>query len=77
VQHYKNYPIYLTAVPMHGGGWKARGIVLDPATSTKELKRVQTGESIFSDTKEEAEAIALVLCQAWIDGLEKNHKPST
>jgi hypothetical protein len=69
MQRYKNYPIHVTAARQHGGGWKARGVVLDPETSTKELRRVETAEVIFLDDRTEAEGMALLLCRAWIDGL--------
>lgn len=70
MQRYKNYPIHVTAAHQHGGGgWKAQGVVLDAETSTRELKRVDTAESIFLDDRTEAEGMALLLCRAWIDGL--------
>lgn len=69
MQHYKNYPIYATSVASHGGGWHSRGLVFDPkARPAKEIKRLDASER-FSFTKEEAEALAFILCRAWIHGL--------
>lgn len=37
MQHYKNYPIYASASPEHGGtrpGWHAKGVVFNPDTTS-------------------------------------------
>jgi hypothetical protein len=72
MQHYKNYPIRVCAVSRHGGGWNALGIVFDPDPKvTREIKRLTSADMVFLHEKEEAENFALILCQAWIDGLQK------
>jgi len=69
MQHYKNYRIYATGVARQSGGWHPRGLVFDPKPeSTREIKRLDASE-LFCFTKEEAEELALNLCQSWIDGL--------
>jgi len=72
-QHYKNYPIYASASPEHGGtrpGWNAKGVVFEPDTTrTIELKWLRSGENMSFESKEEAEEFGLLMCQAWIDGL--------
>jgi hypothetical protein len=67
MQHYKNYPIYTSAVSTKGV-WHGRGIVLDPqAKARKELQHIETVSDLLFLTKEEAEDFALKLCKAWID----------
>ena len=67
MQNYRDYPIYVSAVYRHGGGWDALGIVLDPDPKvTRELKRLKTGDSVFCVEQQEAEKFATALCQAWI-----------
>jgi hypothetical protein len=67
MQHYKNYPVYTTAVSTNGV-WRGKGIVLDPqAKATRELQRIETVSDLLFLTKEEAEDFAFKLCKAWID----------
>jgi hypothetical protein len=69
--HYKNYPIYVSATYRHGGGWDALGIVLDPDPKvTREIKRLTNVDMIFLEDQQEAENLARILCEAWIDGLD-------
>ena len=69
MQHYKNHPIYLLALPAQGKLWRSIGMVFDPERPTQDIKRVECAE-IVSETRDEAEEIALTLCKAWIDGLK-------
>lgn len=70
MQHYKNYPIQVSAVYRDGAGWNALGIVFDPESkATREIKRLTSADMIVLQDKQEAENLALILCQAWIDGL--------
>jgi hypothetical protein len=70
MQRYKNYPIHISATCRHGGGWDALGIVLDPDPKvTREIKQLTSAEMIFLKDKQEAENLARILCEAWIDGL--------
>lgn len=67
MQHYKNYPVYTTAVSTNGV-WRGKGIVLDPqAKVTREIQRIETVSDLLFLTKEEAEDFAFKLCKAWID----------
>jgi hypothetical protein len=72
MQTYKNYPIQVFAVSRQGGGWNALAVVFDPDPKiTREIKRLTSADMVFLQEKEEAENFALILCQAWIDGLKK------
>jgi hypothetical protein len=75
MQRYKNYPISVSAIHRHKGGWHAKGIVFSPDPSReashlplREIKRLTSAGIIFLEDKQEAENLALTLCQAWIDG---------
>jgi hypothetical protein len=71
MHHYKNYPIYATAVLSDVSGWDSLGIVFDPNPKvTREIQRLKNDDSIFCLDKQEAEDFAQILCEAWIDGLE-------
>ena len=68
MQHYKNHPIDGFAVLGRGMLWHSTGVVFDPARPKQELKRLECAD-IVCRTKKEAEEVALILCEAWIDGL--------
>lgn len=68
MQRYKNHPIHAVAVQRRGALWHSRGSVFDPVQPATEIKRIECGE-IVCTSSEEAEEYALILCQAWIDGL--------
>jgi hypothetical protein len=69
MKQYKSYPIDASAIPSHGSGWDALGIVFDPNPKvTREIQRLKNGDSIFCVEKQEAEGFAQILCEAWIDG---------
>jgi hypothetical protein len=77
MQHYKNYPIRVSAIYRHGAGWNAQAIVFEPDPDRpagerplRELKRLTSAGMIFLEDKQEAENLALILCHAWIDGRE-------
>jgi hypothetical protein len=80
MQHYKNYPIRVSAVHRQGGGWNAQAIVFEPEPERlgqrplREIKRLTSADMIFLENKQEAENLALILCQAWIDGLENKKR---
>jgi hypothetical protein len=81
MEHYKNYPIRVSAVSRHGGGWNAQAIVFEPNPERRtgerplrELKRLSSADMIFLKDKQEAENLALILCHAWIDGLENTKR---
>ena len=65
---YKNHPIYGFGLPARGKRWRSIGLVFDPDYPAKEVKRLECAD-VISATSEEAEAYALKLCKAWIDGL--------
>jgi hypothetical protein len=77
MQRYKNYPIRIAAVSRHGGGWNAEAIVFEPPERStgqrplRAIKRLTSADIVFLEDKQEAENLALILSQAWIDGLEK------
>ena len=48
--------------------WRSKGAVFDPERPSQEIKRLEWGNVQFV-TREEAEAHALTLCKAWVDGL--------
>ena len=69
MQQYKNDPVYATSVAKQGGGWHPRDLVFDPKVKrATEIKRLDASE-LFCFTKEEAEELALKLCQSRVDGL--------
>lgn len=68
MQHYKNHPIYVFALPAPGKHWRSIGMVFDPESPAEEMKRLECADTV-SATSEEAEEYALTLCKAWIDGL--------
>jgi len=69
MQDYKKHPIYGVAVPGPGMLWRFRGLVFDPERPTKEIKRLESADIVYTSS-EEAEEHAIKLCQAWIDGLK-------
>lgn len=77
-QTYKNYPISGSAIPCTAtghGGWDAHGMIFEleifkAKSVCRELKRFQSGGNILFESKEEAEEFGLLMCQAWIDGLD-------
>jgi hypothetical protein len=72
MERYKNYPISVSAIHRSNGGWHAHGIVFDPdpprdANKLREIKRLTSADMIFLEDQQEAENLARILCQAWID----------
>ena len=49
--------------------WRSKGVVFDPEHPAQEIKRLEWGNVQFV-SREEAEAHALSLCKAWVDGLK-------
>jgi hypothetical protein len=77
MRHYKNYPISVSAIHGQKGSWHAQGIVFDPDPTResskvplREIKRLTSAGIVSLEGPQEAENLALILCQAWIDGRE-------
>ena len=51
--------------------WRSKGVVFDPEYPAQEIKRLEWGD-VQIVTRQEAEAHALILCKAWVDGLKPN-----